>query len=219
MADRAVAWRRVEPVLAAEFVALYVGAPLAMALAMPPDWLWPVFLGLTLVALGLLMRTPGFDWRALTRGWAGIAWGEVAAVAAVTAAVAALLVWLLVPGQALALPLRATGLWLAILVLYPLMSALPQELIFRVLFFRRYGALFPGRGAALAANALVFGLAHLMFWNWVAVGLTVAGGLVFGRAYLGRGGFAAAVVLHAVAGGIIFTSGLGVFFYHGAVGR
>jgi hypothetical protein len=82
MADRAVAWRRVEPVLAAEFVALYVGAPLAMALAMPPDWLWPVFLGLTLVALGLLMRTPGFEWRALARGWAGIAWGEVAAVTA-----------------------------------------------------------------------------------------------------------------------------------------
>ena len=26
-----------------------------------------------------------------------------------------------------------------------------------------------------------------------------------------------AVVLHAVCGGIVFTSGLGTFFYHGAV--
>jgi membrane protease YdiL (CAAX protease family) len=219
MADRAVASGRIEPGMAAEFLALYVAAPLAMALAMPPDWLWPALLGLTVVALGLLARTRGFAWGELARGWGGIAWGEVAVVAVGTAAAAGVLVWALVPGQALMLPRRATGLWLAILLVYPLLSALPQELIFRVLFFRRYGALFPGQGAALIANGAVFGLAHLMFWNSVALGLTVAGGLVFGRAYLGRGGFAKAVVLHAICGGIIFTSGLGVFFFHGAVGR
>ena len=66
-------------------------------------------------------------------------------VGAATAAVAALLVWWLVPQQALSLPRRATGLWLAIMALYPLLSALPQELLFRPLFFRRYGALFPSR--------------------------------------------------------------------------
>jgi hypothetical protein len=78
-------------------------------------------------------------------------------------------------------------------------------------------------GIALALPAdwlwLVFfaatALAHLMFWNWVAVGLTFGGGAIFARAYLGRGGFALAVVLHAVAGAILFTSGLGGFFYHG----
>ena len=42
-----------------------------------------------------------------------------------------------------------------------------------------------------------------MFWNWVAVALTLAGGLIFARAYLGRGGFALAVVLHAVCGWLI----------------
>ena len=51
----------------------------------------------------------------------------------------------------------------------------------------------------------------------MAVALTVAGGLIFAQAYLGRGGFALAVVLHAVCGAIVFTSGLGAFFYHGAV--
>jgi membrane protease YdiL (CAAX protease family) len=199
-----------------EFGALYLGAPLVMALAMPPDWLWPVFWGVTLAAVVLLARTPGFDWRELARG--GVAWGEVALVAAVTAAAAGALVWLLVPGQAFALPRRAPGLWVGIMLLYPLLSALPQELVFRALFFRRYGGLFEGRELAVAVNALGFALAHLMFWNWVAAALTVAGGVVFARGYLRRG-FLQAVVLHAVAGGIIFTSGLGVFFYHGAVGR
>ena len=210
------AWRRARARRAAEFLALYLGGPLAMALAMPPDRLWPAFLGVTLVALVLLARTPGFDWRELAQG--GVAWGEVGLVAAVTAVVAAGLVWLLVPGQALALPRRAPGLWVAIVLIYPFLSALPQELVFRVLFFRRYGGLFDGRRVAVAVNAAGFGLAHLMFWNWVAAALTVAGGVIFARAYLRRG-FVQAVLLHAIAGGIIFTSGLGSFFYHGAVGR
>ena len=199
-----------------EFLALYLGAPLAMALAMPPDWLWPVFLAVTLAAVILLALTPGFAWGELTRG--RVAWGEVAMVAAATGVAAGLLVWLLVPGQALALPRRAPGFWLVLMLLYPLLSALPQELVFRALFFRRYGGLFDGRRAAVAVNALGFGLAHLMFWNWVTAAMTVAGGLIFARAYL-RHGFPQAVLLHAVAGGIVFTSGLGVFFYHGAIGR
>jgi uncharacterized protein len=211
--------RRREPRLVAEFLALYLGVPLVLALAAPSDWLWPVLFGTAAVAVGLLALTPGFSWRELARGWGRLDWLAVTAVATATAAVSALLVWWLVPEQALWLPRRATGLWLAILALYPVLSALPQELIFRVLFFRRYGALFPSRGAAVLASAAVFALAHLMFWNWVALVLTFAGGAIFALGYLGRGGFALALVLHAVCGWVLFTSGLGSFFYHGAVGR
>jgi membrane protease YdiL (CAAX protease family) len=203
---------------AVEFAALYLGLPLLLALALPPDALFPVLFAATGLGLALLARTPGFRWRELTGGWRRLDWGAVLAVAAVTAVVTGLLVWWLAPHQAFLLPRRATGLWLAIMLLYPLLSALPQELLFRPLFFRRYGGLFPGRDVAVLANGLLFGLAHLMFWNWVAVALTVAGGLIFARAYL-RGGFPLAVVLHAVCGGIVFTSGLGSFFYHGAVLR
>ncbi|MBA3326271.1 MAG: CPBP family intramembrane metalloprotease [Rhodobacteraceae bacterium] len=202
---------------AAEFVGLYFGAPLALALALPPSALPLVLLATTLLGAVLLARTPGFAWSELARGWGAIDWAHVGTVAAVTAAATGLLVWRLAPQQALVLPRTMPALWLTILAFYPLLSALPQELVFRSLFFRRYGGLFPSRGAALAANALVFGLAHLMFWNWVAVPLSVAGGLIFAHGYLARGGFAMAVALHAVCGGIVFTSGLGTFFYHGAV--
>jgi membrane protease YdiL (CAAX protease family) len=202
---------------AAEFAVLYLGLPLMLALVLPPAWLWPVLLGATALALVLLALTPGFAWSELWRGWGRVDWRYVALVAAGTAVIAAVLVWWLVPRQALALPRQATGLWLMILVLYPVVSALPQELLFRPLFFRRYGSLFPDRRLAVAANGFTFGLAHLMFWNWVALALTVAGGVIFAQAYLGRGGFALAVVLHAACGAIIFTSGLGSFFYHGAI--
>lgn len=201
---------------AVEFLAFYFGAPLVMALALPPAALFPVLLGLTALALVLLARTPGFAWRELTLGWDGIDWRFVAAVAALTALATGLLVWLLVPGQALMLPRTMPTLWLAIMLLYPLLSALPQEVIFRPLFFRRYGDLFPSETAAVLANAALFALAHLMFWNWVALAVSAIGGLIFARGYL-RGGFPLAVVLHAICGAILFTSGLGTFFYHGAV--
>ena len=187
-----------------------------MALAIPPDWLWPVILGVTVAAAILLSLTPGFRWRSLTRGrgstggWSGSSrWRRRWR--------AGLLVWRLVPGPALALPRRAPGLWLMIMALYPLLSALPQELIFRALFFGRYGALFEraGRGGDQRAGVRAGAPDVLELGGGGA--LTVAGGAIFARAYL-RHGFLQAVLLHAVCGGILFTSGLGTFFYHGAVG-
>jgi membrane protease YdiL (CAAX protease family) len=216
MTDRleATAWR-VDPILAAEFALIYLALPLLLALVLPADWLWPGLFGVTFAAVLLLARTPGFRWRELARG--RVRWAPVAAMALGTAAACALLVWWLVPWQAFALPRRMTGLWLMIMLLYPFLSALPQELIFRALYFRRYGDLFPSRQAAIAVNGLVFALAHLMFWNWVALALCLVGGLIFAAAYL-RGGFPLALALHAIGGAIVFTSGLGTFFYHGAVG-
>ena len=130
---------------------------------------------------------------------------------------AALVLWLL-PERLLFLPREQTELWLKILVLYPLLSAIPQELFYRTLFFERYGALFPDRRWAIAVNAGCFGLAHLFYANWVAVILTTVGGAIFAWAYAEKRSFGLACVLHAIGGLIIFTSGLDLFFYHGAVG-
>jgi uncharacterized protein len=199
-----------------ELVSLYGALPLALALALPPAWLFPVLLAVTLLAAALLTATPGFAWRDLVRGWRGLDWRHVAAVGLAALTVSAALVWWLVPYQALFLPRRETGLWLLIMLLYPFLSALPQEIVFRELFFRRYGALFAGPRSAILVNGFLFGAAHLIFWNWVAVALSAAGGMVFAHGWH-RGGFAMAVVLHALCGAIIFTIGLGTFFYHGAV--
>ena len=109
-------------------------------------------------------------------------------------------------------------LWLLILALYPLLSAIPQELIYRPLFFRRYSVLFQNDGLALAVNSAVFGLAHLLYMNPVTIGLAAFGGLVFGWVYLRHGSVLLAMLLHALAGQLVFTSGLGIYFYHGAVG-
>lgn len=49
---------------------------------------------------------------------------------------------------------------------------------------------------------MLFGFAHLMFWNWIAIGLSALGGYVFARGYLDRAGFPMAVALHALGGAI-----------------
>ncbi len=68
----------------------------------------------------------------------------------------------------------------------------------------------------MLANAVVFTLTHLLFWNWIALAMTFAGSLIFAHGYR-HGGFAMAVVLHSGGGCIVFTSGLSRLFYHGAV--
>ena len=203
----------------AEFVGFYLALPVAVAVLLPPDALFTVLLAVTLLGAVLLHFTPGFRWAELTRGWGRIDWRLVAGFSAVTAAVAMGILLLVRPGALFFLPRWMPELTLAILLFYPVLSALPQEVVFRPLFFRRYGALFPDPRVALVLNAAIFSLAHLMFWSWIVAALTFAGGLVFAWAYERRGSFALAVVLHAVAGNILFLVGLGNFFYSGNVAR
>ena len=55
--------------LAAEFAALFVVIPVAIALFLPPSMLCPALFAFSALGLILLWRTGGFDWRALLRGW------------------------------------------------------------------------------------------------------------------------------------------------------
>lgn len=205
--------------LRAEFATLYLAIPLALAFGLPPAVMWTLLLCGFLLALALLAATPGFRFDEFLRGPLSPGLWPAPVFAVLTGAAVAALTWALLPGAMFWMPRAAPGLWAMILLLYPFLSALPQEAMFRVLFFRRYGGLFPSRAAAISTNALVFALAHLFLWNWVALLLTAAGGVIFSLAYeSGRGrNFWFPVLLHAIAGWLIFSIGLGRFFYHGAV--
>ena len=70
----------------------------------------------------------------------------------------------------------------------------------------------------MAVNAFVFSFAHLMYWSVIVAVLTLIGGWIFARAYLVRG-FPSALILHAIAGNVLFTVGMGAYFWSGAVVR
>ncbi|MDO5632107.1 MAG: CPBP family intramembrane metalloprotease [Paracoccus sp. (in: a-proteobacteria)] len=205
--------------LGIEFALLYVGAPLAIALFLPPRQMFSALFLLTLAGLVLLHCTGGFDWRSLLRGWRQIPWREAAVLAAVTLVSGIVILWLSGRQDAIFNILRVQPeMLLMIWALYPLLSALPQELIFRPLFYHRYGSLFASRKQALMVNAAVFSFAHLMYWSAIVLLMTFVGGWIFGRAYL-KHGFPAAWLLHAIAGNIIFAVGMGVYFWSGNVQR
>lgn len=198
-----------------EFISFFVVLPVVLAVAMPHHWMFPVLFAMTAVGAWLLARTKGFAWRELWRGWRAIDLRLVAGFALVVLIVSTGVVEALVPGAFLALVRSHPVFYGVIVVLYPILSALPQEVLFRVLYFRRYGGLLPKGVAGLAINGAVFSLAHLMFWSWVVTVMTFVGGIIFAWAYERRGSFALAVALHAVAGWVLFGAGLGTFFYLG----
>jgi uncharacterized protein len=105
--------------------------------------------------------------------------------------------------------------WALIMVLYPLLSVLPQELLFRAYFFHRYQPLFGSGWTMFIASALAFGFAHIVLGNWVAVALCTIGGLLFSLTYQHSGSLLLACIDHALFGNFIFTIGLGPYFYHG----
>lgn len=121
------------------------------------------------------------------------------------------------PESFLALPSSKPWFWLAVMLLYPILSAFVQEVLFRSFFFYRYEALFQGHMLQLiTANAMLFAYIHIVFENWIAVLFTFIGGILFAHTYLKTRSTMLVAIEHALYGDILYTLGFGYYFYHGA---
>lgn len=209
---------RVRALRALECLALFVGAPLAVATALPPRWIMPLLLAWTAGCAIALLGSRSFDRRAL---WNARALRPEAARILLLALLSALVVGagvlLAAPERFLSFPRQRPEIWALVMVFYPVFSVYPQELVFRAFFFHRYRAVFPGRWAMIAASALAFGWAHVVFHNAIAVALCLVGGAIFSWTYSRTRSVAAVWLEHALYGCLVFTLGLGQFFYAGAI--
>ncbi|TCL08837.1 CAAX prenyl protease-like protein [Shimia isoporae] len=205
--------------LCVEFCLLFVAAPVLIATLLPATVMFTALFALTALGLGLLHITLGFRWHFLREGISEIKLGETLVFTALMF-IACFGVMRIFASEAAFFLLRNEPLLLLmILIFYPIVSALPQELVFRPLFFRRYKAILPDGAASIWLNAALFSLAHLMYWSWIVAIMTFIGGLIFAHSYKERRSLPLAVLQHAIAGNIIFLVGLGVFFYSGNVVR
>lgn len=128
-----------------------------------------------------------------------------------------LLLWLFRPSLLWSLMMHQPRIWLLVMVAYPLVSVLPQELVYRVFFFERYQPLF-GRGTLMIlASAVAFGCAHLVFRSWPSVVLTLIGGVLFAVSYHRNVSWLMASVEHALYGCALFTIGFGQYFLDGTL--
>lgn len=205
--------------LAVEMTVLFIGAPIAMTWAIHSLRL-PLFLVLQPMLIGLvlyLLWDRGFHLRReLARGFA---LGELVSMLAVFVCAALALgvfVALELPELLLAFPRYRPAMWLMVVTLYPLMSVLAQELVYRTFFFHRYGPLFGDRRhVAIATNGVLFGFGHIIFGNWIAVTGTLFLGLLVAWRYERTRSFWAAWLEHSLYGWLVFTIGIGGFFFTG----
>lgn len=103
---------------------------------------------------------------------------------------------------------RTPLLWVMILFVYTLFSALPQELLYRTYYFKRYSDILSPK-YLIVINILIFPIAHLMFHNDLVLLVTLIGGALFTINYYRHQSTILISIEHALYGNILFTVGMG----------
>ncbi len=203
--------------LRAEFLLLFFVAPLVLALLKPRGLIYWLLWFSALLAIYTLKKNHGWRWR---EDWNFKALNRTAIFSLlkrfIPLAIALLaFAWVTIPDRLFSLPLERPQIWVMVMLLYPLLSVVPQEVLFRTLIFRRYATVFTSPQSMAAASALAFGWVHIVLLNWVAVVFSAAGGVLFAHTYHRTRSLACACFEHALYGCYIFTIGMGFYFYHG----
>lgn len=198
---------------------LYLGAPFAVDIAVHGRGI-PVFIAL-LPVLALILLFLAVDrtfslGRELSRGFSLAQLASILIVFAIAGGIVATYVHEYHPALFLEFPRNRPDTYKRIMLLYPLMSVVTQELVYRTFFFHRYGLLF-GRfwWLAVILNGVLFGLAHLVIGTPLAIYGTMAIGVLFAWRYAMTRSFWAVFVEHTLWGWLVFTIGLGRYFFTG----
>jgi membrane protease YdiL (CAAX protease family) len=197
---------------AAELVLLFAAAPGLLALG-PRRLVTICILAGGLLCLVVLLRDRTFHRRALWDAAAAargmrrmllrtlVIWAGLLALTIVAA-----------PQSLFIFPRQRPLVWTAVMVLYPL-SAWAQEMIFRTFFFHRYGGLFATARGRVLASGLIFGWAHIVVNNLLAVPLAAIAGILFASTYERSRSTLLVSLEHALYGDFLFSVGLGSLFY------
>jgi uncharacterized protein len=203
--------------LTLEFVAFFVVPPLLIFLHIVPNLPIPYLLLAAVAGFLILRGNPAlrsatlFSWRGILPQLLPVLWRD-----AILLILLGLAVRIFAPEFLFALVRRQPLFWALIMLLYPLLSVCPQEFLYRTFFFQRYQPLFGSGRGMIAASSLAFSFVHIIFGNWLAIGLCCLGGLLFSLTYQRSGSLLLASIDHALFGNFIFTIGLGQFFHHGS---
>lgn len=206
------------PVLFLEFILIFIGLPAALNVANVPR---PVlYLSLWIMSgfgIWVLWRNHRTSCSGL---WHGVGWPAAQKRAALLrfigiTSLTALFIYHYYPEHFLSFPRQKPALWAMVMLLYPLLSVIAQEFVFRSFFFRRYARIFPQPWLLFTVNTLCFGYLHIVLHNWVAPILSAFGSLIFTYGYRQHQSLKWVAIEHAAYGCMIFTLGLGWFFFYG----
>ena len=195
-----------------EMIGIFLGVPLLLSGDFVPRPKIIAVLAVCIVCLVLLLRDKTFDRsRFGLNGFRN--WRTLSLRFVIIASCLALYVVLAEPENALAILRHNPALWALIMIAYPVLSVVPQEIIYRAFFFHRYSSLFAHKRVSVVTNAALFAFAHILFRNWVAVIGAFVAGLLWATTYLGSRSLLVVSIEHALYGNFAFTLGIGYYFY------
>lgn len=203
--------------LSAECVALFVLLPALLWMGWIPLAPILVLLVVGIVIIAYLLRDRHFNmkwllnWQEGRKALAPVMLGAAFAVTILGMSVAAF-----APERFVLFYRQAPLWWAMVMILYPVLSVYPQEIVFRAFFFHRYRTLFSGLASQVVASAALLGFVHVVYGNWIAVALSFLGGLLFSTTYLRTRSLLLVSLEHAILGNFIFSIGLGEYFARGA---
>lgn len=207
------------PFLIAELLAFTLALPVLLWLFLPARWILPVLWVIALVChvgarrIDPSHRTGGWNWAAVTRAnMVPILWRFALCAGLIFAATV-----IFKPEMLFGFIHEKPQLWAIVMVVYPLVSVITQEIVYRRYMFARFGGLLSPRWLIIMSG-IAFGTAHVVFDNWVAPALCVIGGVIFSHTYHKTRSLWLVSIEHALYGNFLFTVGLGKYFYHGVVG-
>jgi membrane protease YdiL (CAAX protease family) len=196
---------------------LFVALPLAFRFKVFPFPPIPALWILASYCLWRLLSDPTFDRNLL---WNAQALPQnltsMVFIFAVFAALASAGIYHFRPDLMFNLVRRAPLLWGLVMMFYPIASVYPQGIVYRAFLFHRYSTLFPSVVLLILVSATAFAFVHIIFRNPLSIALTFAGGLLFAWRYQQSGSLFTSSLEHALYGCLMFTIGLGEYFYKGA---
>jgi hypothetical protein len=186
----------------------------------PPGTKIPIFIVLLpvlCIAAFLLLIDPTFRLRDELRR--GLGWRNALSIVLIFLIMGGAATWFIKtyhPSWFLEFPTNRPETYKRIMIAYPLFSVAAQELLYRSFFFHRYGPLF-GTHAWLIVivNGLLFGYAHIVMDSMFAIAATALGGMILAARYAMTRSFWAVFIEHTLWGWLVFTIGLGRYFFTG----
>jgi membrane protease YdiL (CAAX protease family) len=103
-------------------------------------------------------------------------------------------------------------LWLKFSGVYILFSVIPQELIYRTFFVKRYRSLLKNKTVFILLNSALFSFAHIWFQSWIVLFFTFIGSLFFINSYLKTKSIGLVILEHSLYGVWLYTVGYGELF-------
>jgi hypothetical protein len=207
------------PYIAVEFLILCILVPAYIIITKNAPFMFSFLWGAALYALAILYFVYRDHLQEIWK-WQEVTWAAMKPILIrwVFACIGmTIFIWFYDPERMLGLVMERPLFVPVLLILYPLISALPQELIFCSFFFERYRIFFGDGMKMVAASAIIFAYAHVLYINPVAPTLSLIGGYIFAMTYLKTKSLALVTIEHGLYGNFLFVIGLGWYFFGGSV--